>query len=63
MNTIAFLNGQSGLFLMLALILLFGAKKLPELAKGLGQSIREFKKGKDEENDDQTPGNKPLPPA
>ena len=48
---------------MLALILLFGAKKLPELAKGLGQSIREFKKGKDEENDDQTPGNKPLPPA
>ena len=25
-------------------ILLFGAKKIPELAKGLGQGIREFKK-------------------
>ena len=26
------------------IIVLFGAKKLPELAKGLGQGIREFKK-------------------
>jgi len=25
------------------ILLLFGAKKLPELAKGLGQGIREFK--------------------
>ena len=63
MNTLAFINGQSGLFLMLALILLFGAKKLPELAKGLGQSIREFKKGKDDDSDDATPDNKPLPPT
>ena len=27
----------------LVILLLFGAKKLPELAKGLGQGIREFK--------------------
>lgn len=63
MNQLAFINGQSGLFLMLALILLFGAKKLPELAKGLGQSIREFRKGKDGEGEEQAPDNKPLPPA
>jgi sec-independent protein translocase protein TatA len=29
-------------------ILLFGAKKIPELAKGLGQGIREFKKASNE---------------
>ena len=30
--------------IMLVILLLFGAKKLPELAKGLGKGIREFKK-------------------
>ena len=30
------------------LLLLFGGKKLPELAKGLGESSRELKKAKDE---------------
>lgn len=47
------MNAMSGLFnmgggeiiLVLALVLvLFGAKKLPELAKGLGTGIKEFKK-------------------
>jgi sec-independent protein translocase protein TatA len=28
----------------LVLLLLFGGKKLPELAKGVGDAIREFKK-------------------
>ena len=30
------------------LILLFGAKKLPELSRSIGKSISEFKKGKEE---------------
>jgi sec-independent protein translocase protein TatA len=30
-------------------VLLFGAKKLPELAKGLGQGIKEFKKASRDE--------------
>lgn len=35
-----------GLLVLLAIImLLFGAKKLPELAKGVGESVRELKKG------------------
>ncbi|RMF06741.1 MAG: twin-arginine translocase TatA/TatE family subunit [Candidatus Neomarinimicrobiota bacterium] len=29
--------------IMLVILLLFGAKRLPELARGLGQGIREFK--------------------
>jgi len=37
--------GGSELFLILLIILVFfGAKKLPELARGLGQGIREFRK-------------------
>ncbi len=47
MNTVfALFNlGGTEIILILALVLiLFGAKKLPELAKGLGQGIKEFKK-------------------
>ncbi len=41
-----FLGGLGGwevLLIMLVVLLLFGAKKIPELARGLGQGIREFK--------------------
>ena len=34
------------------IILLFGARKLPELAKGLGSSIKEFKKGLDNKEEE-----------
>jgi sec-independent protein translocase protein TatA len=36
------------LVILLIVLLLFGAKKLPELARGLGQSLNEFRKAKDE---------------
>ena len=37
----------------LAILLLFGGKKLPELMKGLGSGIKEFKKAtQDEDNDE-----------
>ncbi|MBO8131572.1 MAG: twin-arginine translocase TatA/TatE family subunit [Candidatus Marinimicrobia bacterium] len=32
------------LLILLVLLLLFGAKRLPELARGLGKSLKEFKK-------------------
>ena len=36
------------IFIALAIILLFGAKKLPEIGSSIGKAIREFKKaGKD----------------
>lgn len=55
MNTMfgLFNLGGGEIILILALILiLFGAKKLPELAKGLGQGIKEFKKATKEVTDE-----------
>jgi len=37
------------ILIFLVVLLLFGAKKLPELAQGLGKGIREFKKAMREE--------------
>ena len=34
--------------ILLVVLLLFGGKKLPELAKGLGKGIKEFKKAKND---------------
>ena len=42
------LMGMDGLLILVVLLLLFGAKKLPELARGLGQSLNEFKKARDD---------------
>ena len=63
--------GGGEIILILALVLiLFGAKKLPELAKGLGTGINEFKKATRDVTEemhsameDTPPPPKPLPPA
>jgi len=36
------------LVIFVVVLLLFGSKKLPELARGLGKSMREFKKAADD---------------
>jgi sec-independent protein translocase protein TatA len=36
------------LIILVVVLLLFGAKKLPDLARSLGRSLNEFKKGRDE---------------
>ena len=38
------LGGWEVILILAVVLVLFGAKKLPELAKGLGQGIKEFKK-------------------
>jgi sec-independent protein translocase protein TatA len=40
------------LLIVLVIIIFFGAKKIPELAQGLGKGIREFKKAAREIEDD-----------
>ncbi|MFT3784015.1 MAG: twin-arginine translocase TatA/TatE family subunit [Nibricoccus sp.] len=37
-------GGPEVMMIFLVVLLLFGGKKMPELARGLGKSIREFKK-------------------
>lgn len=60
--------------IFIVILLLFGAKKLPELARGVGKSMGEFKKARDEfereitraENEVRTkeaPGKEPQNPA
>lgn len=39
------------LIVLAVIVLLFGAKKIPELAKGLGQGIKNFKEAVNEEED------------
>lgn len=36
------------LLILLAVLLLFGARKIPDLARSLGRSLSEFKKGREE---------------
>ncbi|MDR0533894.1 MAG: twin-arginine translocase TatA/TatE family subunit [Verrucomicrobiales bacterium] len=41
-------HGSDWIWILAIVVLLFGANKLPMLARGLGKSIAEFKKAKDE---------------
>jgi len=43
------LGYQELMIILVIVLLLFGAQKLPELARGLGKSVSEFKKGQSEE--------------
>ena len=39
------------LWILIAVLVLFGAKKIPEFARGLGKGVKEFKKAKDDIED------------
>ncbi|WP_372794580.1 twin-arginine translocase TatA/TatE family subunit [Lutibacter sp.] len=55
MNTLYIFLGMVGpwqwIIIGLAILLLFGGKKLPELMKGLGSGIKEFKKATHDDNE------------
>lgn len=48
------------LVIVLIIVILFGARRIPELAKGMGQGIKEFKRGMRDSAED-TPPEKPVP--
>ncbi|SDS39713.1 twin-arginine translocase TatA/TatE family subunit [Opitutus sp. GAS368] len=52
------LGGPELMIILVIILLLFGGAKLPALAKGLGQSVKEFKKAAKEEEDGEKPAAK-----
>ena len=65
------LSGGELVLVLVVILVLFGAKKIPEFAKGLGQGIKEFKKASNEVNSElqrameeqPAPPKKPVAPA
>ena len=54
-KSLAFIGGLGGpeiAVIFVVVLLLFGAKKIPELARGLGKSMGEFKRARDEFEDE-----------
>lgn len=43
-------GGMEWVLIAVVILLLFGGKKIPELMRGLGKGLSEFKKGKNESN-------------
>jgi len=48
----SFPSGWELILIVLVIVLLFGAKKIPEMMKGLGSGIKEFKKAASGEQDE-----------
>jgi sec-independent protein translocase protein TatA len=49
---IGILGGQEIILILIIVLVLFGGKKIPELMRGLGKGVSEFKKAKNEVLDD-----------
>ena len=54
-STLLFLSGPDMIIIGVIAIFLFGGRKIPEFAKGLGESIRHFKEGSEGSNKDTNP--------
>ena len=58
-SVLAFLGTQEIIIIAIVVILLFGAKKIPQLMRGVGSGIKEFKDGmKEGEKDSQEKNDK-----
>ena len=60
MNTLLFISGGEILIVLLIIVMLFGSKKLPELARGLGKGIHEFKKATNDIKEEITKDNEDI---
>ena len=53
-------SGMELVIIVIIVLILFGGKKIPELAKGLGSGIRNFKKAIKEDDNEEVANNKPT---
>lgn len=70
METLAIIPGMQGqtevILIIFVILLLFGAKKLPELSRSIGKSLGEFRKGQKEgfkPDQEDEPETKEIPPS
>ncbi|MBP3942577.1 twin-arginine translocase TatA/TatE family subunit [Sphingobacteriaceae bacterium WQ 2009] len=49
-----FLGTQEIILIVVGVLLLFGGKKIPELMRGLGRGVKEFKEGQNESTSEPT---------
>jgi sec-independent protein translocase protein TatA len=54
-------NGWEIIIVLAIILLLFGARKLPDLARSIGASAKEFRKGLDEGADEDADSNEETP--
>lgn len=52
-NTLLFLGTTEVMVIIAIILLLFGGRKIPELMRGMGRGIREFKEGQKETPQDE----------
>ena len=50
LNLLAWLNPEVAIIILVAIVVLFGGKKIPELMRGVGQGLGEFKRGLEDSN-------------
>ena len=48
LQVILFISGQEIVIIAMAVLILFGSKRIPEMARGLGKGMREFRKAADD---------------
>lgn len=56
-STLLFIGGSDLLIIGVLVLLLFGGKKIPEFAKGLGEAMKNFKDASEGKGDEKSTGN------
>lgn len=54
-SNLLFIGTQEIIVIVVLVLLLFGGKKIPELMRGLGRGVKEFKDGQREDSSETTP--------
>lgn len=59
-NFLLFISGGEIIFVLLAIVLLFGSKRLPEIARGIGKGVKQFKDAANEIKKEMTEENQEM---